>query len=292
MGRRALNDGCSACGAAASPEDERGPAPCNVREFSKETFTYIRCSACRSLRCAQTVDLDRYYANYPFKRHRLDLWTRVAYGNMLRRLRRAGLSSDDAILDYGCGPGLWIEFLKRRGYRNAVGYDAFEPRFSDLAALGRRYDLVFSQDVLEHVESPKSFLDETARLAAPGGLIYLGTPNAAEIELSHPEEYSIDLHPPYHRHILSEHALLGLTRELGLSVVARYDRYYYDTLFPGVNYRFLKAYVAADGDCIDVLFGPPRFDLVARSPRLLLLAALGFFCPPRSMLTLILRKGE
>ena len=292
MGRRTLNERCPACGARATAEDEKGSARCNVREFSNETFTFLRCSSCRSLRCVEAVDLDRYYARYPFKRHRLDLWTRVAYGNMLRRLVRAGLKADARILDYGCGPGLWVDYLKGRGYSNVAGYDAFEPRYSDRAALAERYDLVFSQDVLEHAESPRGFLDEISRLARPGALVHLGTPNAARIDLDRAEEFAIDLHPPYHRHILSEGALLDLAGKRCLRPIAKYDRYYYDTLFPGVNYRFLKAYVAADGNTIDVLFGPPRFDLVARSPRLIFLAAFGFLSPPRSMLTLILRKDD
>ena len=45
--------------------------------------------------------------------------------------------------------------------------------------------------------------------------------------------------------------------------MALYHRYYYDTLYPSVNYRFLQTYVKKAGNVLDVAFEPPKIALVA-----------------------------
>lgn len=40
------------------------------------------------------------------------------------------------------------------------------------------FDLVHASHLIEHLNSPASFLDEAARVLAPGGLLALTTPNA------------------------------------------------------------------------------------------------------------------
>src|SRR6185369_12914271 len=97
---------------------EVGAGPCNVREFSKDLFTLWRCTGCGSLHCAEDADLDRYYARYPLKRQKLGFSERIGYRNRLRLIEAQGLSSSAGILDYGCGAGLFVEFLREQGWGN------------------------------------------------------------------------------------------------------------------------------------------------------------------------------
>src|SRR5262245_58461958 len=88
----------------------------NVRRFQHETFTVWPCPKCRSLHSKEAVNLDDYYAHYPLQTHRIDPVTRLAYQNRLRSLKKHGLTPEHTILDYGCGQGVFVEFLREQGY--------------------------------------------------------------------------------------------------------------------------------------------------------------------------------
>lgn len=94
-------------------------------------------------------------------------------------------------LDVGCGDGLEAVELLGRGWDvDAVDLDshprwkAIQARYgrrirfrtasdADLARWRGSYDLVFQKDVLHHVPDPARLLRSLARLAAPGGELWL-----------------------------------------------------------------------------------------------------------------------
>ncbi|KAF9530397.1 S-adenosyl-L-methionine-dependent methyltransferase [Crepidotus variabilis] len=107
------------------------------------------------------------------------------------------------ILDVGCGGGLLSESLARMG-ANTLGIDASQSNIAIASshasadpalkpASGRsnlryrnapaetlllepkRYDVVCSMEVLEHVENPADFLSTCAELLKPGGHLFLST---------------------------------------------------------------------------------------------------------------------
>ncbi|KAF5316585.1 hypothetical protein D9619_006515 [Psilocybe cf. subviscida] len=115
----------------------------------------------------------------------------------------AELLSGLDVLDVGCGGGLLSESLARLG-ANTTGIDASEaniaiatlhasadPRISpaspssplsylhapaeSLLPQPKRYDVVCSMEVLEHVENPAGFLSTCAQLVKPGGHLFLST---------------------------------------------------------------------------------------------------------------------
>ena len=284
---------CDICQSTVAFTDASDVAqvPCNVRAFQTEVFTYWRCTACQSIHCLEDADLKRFYRDYPIKAHALDFWTRAAYANLLRRLAQAGLRPGNTVLDFGCGPGLLVRYLQERGFPHVSGYDPHVVEFADQATLARPHDMVIAQDVIEHAEDPRGFLADLVQLVTPGGLLSIGTPNAAGIDLTRPDLYSLSLHAPYHRHILSESALLDLGREFALAPVGRYHRFYYDTWWPTVNYRFLRAYVRRAGNVLDAAFEPPRVRLLFTSPGLWLDALFGYLFPPRSEMMVVFRRS-
>ena len=263
---------------------------CNVRAFETDLFTVWRCPNCYSLHCKEDADLPRYYSRYPVQQHELDLWARVAYRNYLSRLRRAGLLPGARVLDFGCGPGLLVKFLRENGYQ-AQGYDAYAQNFADASVLDYQYDFVVAQDVLEHAEEPRELLKTLRSRVKVGGVLCIGTPDAAGIDLSDAQTYSLSLHQPYHRHILSEQALLALGHECDLAPLQIYHRFYYDTLVPTVNYRFLRSYVRRAGNLLDAAFEPPRLGMVMTSPQLIFEALFGYLFSPRSEMMVIFRRN-
>ena len=218
-----------------------------------------RCSNCGSLHSKEDADLALYYKHYPAKQQKMDMGTRVAYGNRLRFLKRRGLRRSSRILDYGCGVGLFVDYLKSRGYPNVSGYDQYVDAYADLNVLERRYDAVVSYDVIEHVEEPREYLRKLAGRLEVGGLLSIGTPNASEISLTG-RPFSMELSQPYHRHILSDRVLMQLAAELGLKAEHVYNRLYIDSLVPGVNTRFLWTYIEARGGLLDSFFEPPKLN--------------------------------
>lgn len=89
-------------------------------------------------------------------------------------------------LDVGCREGHQSRWLESRGYdvtsvdvekvyENAEVVDANEPLPYD----DESFSLVWCSEVLEHLKTPGSFLQEVDRVLIPGGRIVLTTPNSA-----------------------------------------------------------------------------------------------------------------
>jgi 2-polyprenyl-3-methyl-5-hydroxy-6-metoxy-1,4-benzoquinol methylase len=284
---------CNICGASVQSlaDCERGAVCSNVRQFRKEQFELWRCPACSSLHSIGDVDLDHYYRGYPIFVAALDWKLDVVYGAMLRRLTRAGLRPEHRILDYGCGSGTFVEYLKMKGYTHAVGYDAFAEKFRDASVLDARYDCVVSQDVIEHVDEPIELIRRFDAMVEPGGLIAIGTPDASAIDLSRADDFIHTLHQPYHRHILSAAALHTLGEQIGWSVERFYSTMYNNTLVPTMNPRFVLHYVRCNDDCFDLITEPIHTPLRLFSPVTLFYAIFGFFFDRHTDIQFMFRKA-
>jgi len=237
----------------------------------------------------EEVNLAHYYEGYPLNDVSLVFPIRTLYRNRLKRLKRAGLRPAHRVLDYGCGGGLFVQYLKSHGFLNTVGYDAFVPRHASPGALQMaHYDYVVSYDVIEHVEDPRKFMVELTGLLRPGGHLTIGTPRAEGVNLQ--RRHDLVLHPPYHRHILSENVLLLLGRQNGLAPADVYRKSLFDSLIPTVNWRFIAEYVEQNDGLFDAAIEPPRPWMVLTSPRLLGLAFLGSFVPRGDNMVISFRK--
>ncbi len=285
-------DTCNVCDAHGTYDEseDRARVRCNVRKFSADSFTVWRCRDCRSLHRLENVELADYYSHYPFQSNELDFWKRAGYSNYLSRLTSQGVSKSDAILDYGCGSGAFVEYLRHQGYEHTYGYDEFTPKWNDASVLAAKYDVIIAQDVIEHVADPGKLLASFKEKLKEGGMLCIGTPNADRIDLRDTEENLLSLHAPYHLHILSESALRGLAARLNFNVAAAYFRFYYDTLTPTVNYRFLRNYVRAIDNMLDSAFEPPNVRAVLGTPSLWFYALFGYWFAPRSEMMLLFRN--
>ena len=289
-----MNDmpACTRCNLCQNPGTfteavDVGKVPCNVRRFKDKTFTLWRCTGCGSIHCLEDADLGLYYAGYPLKHQKLGFAERIGYANRLRLLKRQGFRESGRILDYGCGAGLFISFLREKGLPHVFGYDSFVPAYLDPQRLTETYDAVVSYDVIEHDDDPREFLNRIGALVRSGGLLVIGTPNADHVSIASKGDPS--LHVPYHRHILSERALLALGCEQGFEPVHVHRRSFCDSLVPTVNSRFMWRYVAKSG-VLDAAVEPPQTGLVLRSPDLLFLAFFGYFLPAGDSILVSFRK--
>jgi SAM-dependent methyltransferase len=148
--------------------------------------------------------------------------------------------------------------LKANGYPNVSGFDEYSEKYGDKRVLDKQYDMIVSQDVLEHVSDPWELLQTLDRLIKPGGAILLGTPNADDIDLQKPEKRVHALHQPYHRNIFSRDALLSIGERLPWQFEKYYPTQYTNTFLPFVNARFVFHYFRCCDDTLDLAFEPIR----------------------------------
>jgi SAM-dependent methyltransferase len=265
---------------------------CNVRQFASERFLVWRCNNCRSICSGDTIEVGPYYQGYPFQRQKPKLGWRLNAKNYIRRLTKAGLQRENTLIDYGCGSGLLVNQLRRRGYHHAIGYDAYNDKFNDPSLLNRRYHFVVLQDVIEHSENPVQLLDEVVALTAPGGIICIGSPNAEAINLGRVQTYLHSLHQPYHRNILSAGILRSLAQNRGLILQRFYDVYYADSFVPFANVRFGHYYAQLFDNTLDLAFEKHQLTWRLLKPQALALAFLGRLRPNRAEMMFIFRKPE
>jgi SAM-dependent methyltransferase len=141
-----------------------------------------------------------------------------------------------SLLDVGCGFGFALDFWQRTGRGAAVGveladYGARGARelgvtihrelLQECAALrGRRFDLVYASEVIEHVEDPRAFAALLAAWVSDDGVVVLTTPAAEFVEPAQrgPTQLTA-LAPGFHGFLLSGAALEAALREAGFAHV-------------------------------------------------------------------------
>jgi SAM-dependent methyltransferase len=141
-----------------------------------------------------------------------------------------------SLLDIGCGFGFALDFWTRTGRGEACGveladYGAIGAQklgvtiYSELleqcAPLsGRRFDIVYASEVIEHVPDPRAFVALLARWVADDGVLILTTPNAAFITRENRStSLMAALAPGFHGFLLSPQAFEAAARAAGFSDV-------------------------------------------------------------------------
>ena len=284
---------CCVC-LAETEDPETAQVRCNVRRFADEHFVVWRCAHCHSLHARDEVDLAKYYADYPFHefdRMPMNGMLRVMYRNQRGRLARFGVGAKTRLLDYGCGGGLFLSYLRESGYDAAVGYDEYHAEYSSPAVLQESYDAVLLQDVIEHVPDPRELVTTLHGLVRPGGMLFIGTPNAESVDLRDVEAGIHSLHQPYHRHVLSRTALCSLGSALGWTLEHCFGTMYSTPLGPFVNEAVVQHYFRCFDNNVDIALDPPRVDSWRLwTPKALGLALFGYFAPPTCDLMAVFRR--
>lgn len=89
----------------------------------------------------------------------------------LKRIKQ--LNSNPKVLDYGCGNGLLVKYL--RGNNIWVdGYDPFNNIYSSPLP-DSAYDIVTLIEVIEHTAEPYAEVDDIFRILRPGGILMIET---------------------------------------------------------------------------------------------------------------------
>ncbi len=270
---------------------------CNVRAFRNEKFQVWRCPKCQTIHCLDIVNLAHYYAKYPFSQAIMTLPLQALYGNLCRQLTRHGFSKNHSLLDYGCANGLFINYLREKGFTNCYGYDPYasQESFGDRATLQQApFDYILLQDVIEHVEDPNALLSELNSLLAPGGYILIGTPNAANIDLSQPNlsDYYNSVHVPYHLHIYTRTVLESLGINQGWKPIHFFNRAYHDIPWFGLNTRAWNEYQRLVDGTVNVVFESVKLRKALTSYKFIFYAIFGYWQSLHTEMAIMFQKIE
>ncbi len=149
-------------------------------------------------------------------------------------LRRCGLGLRDRILDFGCGTGNLLFYLRANGFHDLHGYDRFaasqcrEPGLvihsEDPRDLDRTFRFAMANHVLEHIPEPATVLQRLFDAISDDGSVLIRVPIASSWAF---EEYGADwvqLDAPRHVAIPSEQGMHDLAERLGFKVeYTRFD---------------------------------------------------------------------
>jgi SAM-dependent methyltransferase len=163
------------------------------------------------------------------------LGERLAQREADRLVAAADCSS--ALLDVGCGRGAFLRRLRRAGWQGSMCGLEPDPAVAALTqdevgvpvAVGTLETVelepgsagtVVMRHVIEHVRDPRGTLDSAARVLAPGGLIYLATPDARAFAASVFGRFWHGYDPPRHLFAFTSKGVRRMLTETGFDVVA------------------------------------------------------------------------
>ena len=159
---------------------------------------------------------------------------------MLQPLIALGTRAKGSLLDIGCGFGFVPHFWQTMGYGEAVGLESSYYGRKGKEILGvdiyhsyynqceeikeRKFDIVFSSEVIEHVRDPLAFINEIGQGLKKDGILVLTTPSVTCIKPETSETTLIaTLSPGFHYFVLSKKALEEMLRNAGYTEVTVVD---------------------------------------------------------------------
>lgn len=159
---------------------------------------YERCRGCgtvlRNPRLPAAYRLQRYEDDQPTEEQtRVSAKSRVHFAYMIRLIERLGPPPGGRrLLDFGCGAGGFLVAARAAGFEvtglelnrhlarhveQTHGIPVHQGLVDDPRFAGRRFEVVVTSQVFEHLLDPRATLAELRRHLVPGGLIVIEVPN-------------------------------------------------------------------------------------------------------------------
>ncbi len=154
---------------------------------------------------------------------------RLEWDHYARHLPRPQLGVN-RLLDVGCGNGEFLLQARKRGWKvHGLDFDPQAARIAETRGLNvwvgdyrqapyssSSFDVITTNQVLEHVHDPQKFIMCLSSWLRPGGRLWIGTPNfQAWTRKIYCADWKL-LHPPQHLVLVGPLALLRLLTQNGL----------------------------------------------------------------------------
>lgn len=153
------------------------------------------------------------------------------YAYRARQLEQMNGGRPGRVLDVGCGRGLLLRQLHKRGWevmgtelteesaaypRNVLGLPVQTGELAALEFPADHFDAVVLWHVLEHVPDPRIVLAEVARILRPGGVFLVAVPNFGSLEARLTRDKWFHLDVPRHLGHFTPAVLYKDLRQAGL----------------------------------------------------------------------------
>jgi SAM-dependent methyltransferase len=174
-----------------------------------------QCGAVQKVAGGRLADTDYYERRYTYyERPGAETFDVTRYRALARWIQDATGSPPSSVFDAGCGRGGTMRYLREAwpdarfvgiepsadavAAARALGFDVSEGRLTSDVPVCETFDLVFSNNVLQHTIDPVEFIRAQARLVAPGGRLVLSCPDGTKpsVELLMADQ-NFSLCPPH-----------------------------------------------------------------------------------------------
>ena len=158
------------------------------------------------------------------------------------------ISDKDKVLEIGCGDGVFLEMLKKKGVQHMEALELNESAVAKLNGQGYKvhnetieifasknantYDVVCFFQVLEHIHDIKSFLDGALLTLKKGGRMIIAVPHNNPYLLRYDINHTLNL-PPHHAGLWNQQAFENLQKffditltHLSIMPVIEYKEWY------------------------------------------------------------------
>jgi SAM-dependent methyltransferase len=156
---------------------------------------------------------------------------REKFGELLDELEP--FRRDGRLLDVGCSIGLFLKLAEDRGWagrgiefsdrarayaQEELGLDVIDTPLEEAGYEDGSFDVVALNSVIEHVNEPRRMLAEIRRVLAPGGALYIITPNVDSLACRVLHERAATFDGRNHLVYFSPRTLTRLLGEQGFEV--------------------------------------------------------------------------
>jgi 2-polyprenyl-3-methyl-5-hydroxy-6-metoxy-1,4-benzoquinol methylase len=239
--------------------------------------------------------------------------TWVYFARQLRRKRIEKYKRTGRILDIGCGRGVFLDVMRKHGWKvagteyNKETAESINKNYNINIVTGdpgdwgfppESFDVVTMNHVLEHMSAPESAIGECSRLLEKGGLLVVAVPNITSLQSAMGKHLWFHLDIPYHLYHFSEEGLASLLEKYNFNLlkIRRFDLEYnpfgwLQTLFnlTGIRKNFLYNILKKTGSRNSLISNAFKRDLMVT------IALLPLYLPMSLVLSLyesfMLKKG-
>jgi 2-polyprenyl-3-methyl-5-hydroxy-6-metoxy-1,4-benzoquinol methylase len=235
-----VSEHCPVCGAPRT--DHAFQASDLALRAVAGQFSYRKCSVCGSVFAAPQPDdislaeaYSNSYGNYRTEPSLIErLATPLTNPEVRRFMRHADRRGN--LIELGAGNGRFLERLRRCGWAGPLQGIEFDARVAATTTVRtgfyvrsgnldhetlpeQSYDVIVMRHVIEHLRQPAATLEMVFRTLRPGGLLFIGTPDAgalcARVFGQHWWGYEV----PRHLVIFSRTALNFVLNRVGFRVI-------------------------------------------------------------------------
>lgn len=169
------------------------------KESRRCKLQYVDCESC-SVRYRSNIDHAEQERLYSYQEEWKTLSRDEAYPELnaskYRELLRefSGYTAGQRLLDVGCGKGHFVYRAEEAGWE-ALGIEVTDASVDVAQRLGAavihqdfltmqnvEFDVVSMFELVEHLEEPQAFIQKAFDVLAPGGLLFITTPNCISLD--------------------------------------------------------------------------------------------------------------